>query len=112
MAPSKYITLVSAEGYEYVLPREACHASRMLKTSVDPDKNFKENLETVVNLPEMNAVVLEKVVEYLLYWYRYQDKDDVPDMDIPVDMCLELLTAADYLQMDSEHMPQPSSKRS
>lgn len=33
-------------------------------------------------------------------------------MEIPVDMCLELLTAADYLQMDSEHMPQPSSKRS
>ncbi|KAK7707514.1 elongin C [Diaporthe eres] len=83
----------------------------MLRTSVDPDKHFKENRETVVNLPEMSAVVLEKVVEYLLYWYRYQDKEDVPDMEIPVDMCLELLTAADYLQMDSEHMLQPSSKR-
>lgn len=58
-----------------------------------------------------SAVVLEKVAEYLLYWYRYQDKEDVPDMEIPVDMCLELLTAADYLQMDSEHMLQPSSKR-
>lgn len=57
MAPSKYITLVSAEGYEYVLPREACHASQMLRTSVDPDKHFKENRETVVNLPEMRLVV-------------------------------------------------------
>jgi hypothetical protein len=56
MAPSKYITLVSAEGYEYVLPREACHASQMLRTSVDPDKHFKENRETVVNLPEMRLV--------------------------------------------------------
>lgn len=56
MAPSKYITLVSAEGYEYVLPREACHASQMLRTSVDPDKHFRENRETVVNLPEMRLV--------------------------------------------------------
>lgn len=58
MAPSKYITLVSAEGYEYVLPREACHASQMLRTSVDPDKHFRENRETVVNLPEMRLVKL------------------------------------------------------
>lgn len=57
MAPSKYITLVSAEGFEYVLPREACHASQMLRTSVDPDKHFKENRETVVNLPEMRLVI-------------------------------------------------------
>lgn len=56
MAPSKYITLVSAEGFEYVLPREACHASQMLRTSVDPDKHFKENRETVVTLPEMRLV--------------------------------------------------------
>lgn len=56
MAPSKYITLVSAEGFEYVLPREACQASQMLRTSVDPDKHFKENRETVVNLPEMRLV--------------------------------------------------------
>lgn len=56
MAPSKYVTLVSAEGFEYVLPREACHASQMLRTSVDPDKHFKENRETVVNLPEMRLV--------------------------------------------------------
>lgn len=31
-------------------------------------------------------------------------------MDIPVDMCLELLTAADYLQLDSE-MPASSTRR-
>lgn len=46
--------------------------------------------------------MLEKVTEYLLYWYRYQDKEDVPDMDIPIHMCLELLEAADFLGIDSE----------
>lgn len=46
--------------------------------------------------------VLEKVAEYLIYWHRYQDKEDVPDMEIPVHMCLELLVAADYLGIDSK----------
>lgn len=49
-----------------------------------------------------SSMVLEKVAEYLIYWYRYKDQEDVPDFDIPVELCLEILEAADYLQMDSE----------
>lgn len=45
-------------------------------------------------------MVLEKVAEYLIYWYRYKDQDDIPDFDIPVELCLEILEAADYLRMD------------
>lgn len=53
-------------------------------------------------------MVLEKVAEYLIYWYRYKDQEDVPDMDIPVELCLEILEAADYLQMDSKsRCPKP-----
>ncbi len=47
-----------------------------------------------------SAMVLDKVVEYFHYWYRYRNSDDVPDMDIPVEICLELLAAADYLGLD------------
>jgi hypothetical protein len=50
-----------------------------------------------------SGVVLEKVVEYMQYWYSYKDQEDVPDMDIPVDICLEVLQAADYLGMDSKY---------
>lgn len=55
--------------------------------------------------------VLEKVCEYLLYWFRYQDKEDVPDMDIPVHMCLELLTAADFLGIDCKFLATPGISR-
>jgi transcription elongation factor B subunit 1 len=41
------------------------------------------------------------VVEYFHYWYRYRDKEDVPDMEIPVEMCLELLQAADFFNLDA-----------
>lgn len=47
-----------------------------------------------------SAVVLDKVVEYFHYWYQYRNSEDVPDMDIPVEICLELLAAADYLGLD------------
>lgn len=52
-------------------------------------------------------MVLEKVAEYLIYWYRYKDQDDVPDMDIPVHLCLEILQAADYLQLDGKSWTAP-----
>jgi transcription elongation factor B subunit 1 len=40
---------------------------------------------------------MEKVCEYLYYHYKYRDAASVPDMDIPPELCLELLMAADYL---------------
>lgn len=41
--------------------------------------------------------MLEKVCEYLYYNQKYAESKDVPDMEIPPELCLELLIAADYL---------------
>lgn len=41
--------------------------------------------------------MLEKVCEYLYYNEKHKDAKDVADMDIPPELCLELLMAADYL---------------
>jgi hypothetical protein len=42
-------------------------------------------------------MVLEKVCEYLYYHEKHKNSREVPDMDIPPELCLELLLAADYL---------------
>lgn len=42
--------------------------------------------------------MLEKVCEYFYYNKKFEHAKDVPDMDIPPELCLELLMAADYLQ--------------
>lgn len=47
----------------------------------------------------VSGVVLDKVVEYLYYHQKYADSKDVPDMEIPPELCLELLYAADYLNL-------------
>lgn len=44
-----------------------------------------------------SGIVLEKICEYLYYNEKHQNMKDVPDMEIPPELCLELLMAADYL---------------
>ncbi|KAK7417687.1 elongin C [Neonectria magnoliae] len=132
--PSKYITLVSADGFEFVVLREAALVSPIIKGMLDVRKwsaaveaaaavvwtkpgghleptqltqstgQFAEAKDARCVFQEMSAMVLDKVVEYFHYWYRYQNSEDVPDMDIPVELCLELLAAADYLGLDQANM--------
>jgi len=42
-------------------------------------------------------MVLEKVCEYFYYNEKNRDSTGVADLDIPPELCLELLMAADYL---------------
>jgi transcription elongation factor B subunit 1 len=48
-------------------------------------------------LPLRSGIVLEKVCEYFMYNEKHKDQANVPDMEIPAELCLELLMAADYL---------------
>ncbi|KAJ6781267.1 hypothetical protein PWT90_09201 [Aphanocladium album] len=127
--PSKYVTLVSGDGFEFVVLREATMISPIIKGMLEPRngipsvrwrvlRDFQLHLNRLfecvphrVRLPlraksveltwsANSAVVLDKVVEYFHYWYRYRNSEDVPDMDIPVEICLEVLAAADYLGLD------------
>lgn len=44
-----------------------------------------------------SGVIVEKICEYLCYNEKHKDQVNVPDMDIPPELCLELLMAADFL---------------
>ncbi|KAJ4306742.1 elongin C [Collariella sp. IMI 366227] len=100
MADSKYITLVSADSLEFVVLREASLVSPTIKGMLR--SQFSEAQTGRCTFPEISGVVLEKVVEYFHYWYRNRDREDVPDMEIPVELCLELLMAADFLNLDAK----------
>ncbi|KOS23262.1 Elongin-C [Escovopsis weberi] len=97
---SKYITLASGDGFEFVVLREAALVSPIIKNMLDLKSQFVEAKGARCVFKEMSGQVLDKVVEYFHYWYRYRSSEDVPDMDIPVEICLELLAAADYLGLD------------
>lgn len=42
-APSKYITLVSGDGFEFVVLREAAMVSPIIKGMLDPRSSFAES---------------------------------------------------------------------
>ncbi|KAI2632166.1 POZ domain-containing protein [Hypoxylon sp. NC1633] len=100
--PSKYITLVSSDGFEFVVLREAAILSPAIKSMVDPKSQFSEAKTGRCVFEEISGNVLEVVVDYFHYWYQNRDKEDVPDMEIPKELCLELLMAADYLGLDQQ----------
>ncbi|KAK0740752.1 BTB/POZ protein [Schizothecium vesticola] len=97
---SKYVTLISADGFEFVVLREATLISPTIKGMLRSP--FAESKTGRCEFPEINADVLDKVVEYFLYWHKNVDKPNVPDMDIPPEICLQLLQAADFLGLDKQ----------
>ncbi|CAG7948033.1 unnamed protein product [Penicillium salamii] len=94
---SEYVTLISHDDYEFIIPRSAACISGTIRRMLDPSSKFSEGLTGRCKLDDMSGVVLEKVCEYFCYHEKYKDQTNVPDMDIPPELCLELLMAADYL---------------
>ncbi|KAF2088737.1 putative transcriptional elongation regulator Elc1/Elongin C [Saccharata proteae CBS 121410] len=94
---SDYVTLVSSDGFEFKVQRSAALTSGAIRRMLDPTSNFSEALTDRCVLETINGVVLEKVCEYFYYHEKHKEAKDVPDMDIPPELCLELLMAADFL---------------
>jgi len=94
-ASSEWVTLVSNDGFQFHIRRSAACISGTLRRMLDVQ--MREAQTGICELQNINGVVLSKVVEYFYYNEKYKDATSVPDMDIPSELCLELLMAADYL---------------
>ncbi|BCS20425.1 elongin C [Aspergillus puulaauensis] len=92
-----YVTLVSGDGFEYIIPRNTACVSGTIRRMLDPSSKFAEALSGRCVFENLSGIVLEKVCEYLCYNEKNKNQTNVPDMDIPPELCLELLMAADYL---------------
>ncbi|QLG71792.1 hypothetical protein HG535_0C01410 [Zygotorulaspora mrakii] len=94
------IILISSQNEEVQISREAALISSTLKAMLE---NPFEKENPHIELHNMDTQVLKKVVEYLEYHLEYQEVDesreDISDFEIPTEMALELLLAADYLNV-------------
>ncbi|KAI4103200.1 MAG: hypothetical protein L6R37_003955 [Teloschistes peruensis] len=121
--PSEYVTLISNDGFEYVILREAACVAGTIKKMLDPKSNFIEASTGRCVISQYPGIVLEKVCEYLYYNLKYRDigttdadananaegkassgggggkGEGIPDMDIPPLLCMELLMAADFFDV-------------
>ncbi|KAF2483161.1 putative transcriptional elongation regulator Elc1/Elongin C [Neohortaea acidophila] len=94
-----YVTLVSSDGFSFVVQRSCACISGAIKRMLDPAYGFTESRTNTCRFENMSGAVLEKVCEYFYYKEKYQDAKDAPDMDFPLELALELLIAADYLDV-------------
>ncbi|KAJ1963721.1 elongin C [Dipsacomyces acuminosporus] len=89
------------DGYSFILDKVIAEQSSTIKNMLDMSTGgFTEALTNEITFPEIKGQILEKVCQYLFYKYRYADEgssERVPDFDFDVEMSLELLMAADYL---------------
>ncbi|KAH0605465.1 uncharacterized protein H6S33_004687 [Morchella sextelata] len=91
------VVLISNDGFRFVVRKSAAMSSPAIKSMLDKRSNFAEARENKIVFQNMSAVILEKVCEYFYYNEKYRDAKDVPDMEIPPELALELLMVADFL---------------
>mmetsp|Transcript_24582 Transcript_24582/g.49826 ORF Transcript_24582/g.49826 Transcript_24582/m.49826 type:complete len:101 (-) Transcript_24582:412-714(-) len=92
-----YVTLISAEGFEFVIERRCALMSGTIKAMLTGPAHFSESKENTVTFPEISTRILEKVVEYFHYKVRWSHSSEVPEFKIEPEIALELLMAANFL---------------
>lgn len=93
----EYVTLVSADNHKFVVLKDVALISSVLRNT----QGFEEGKTGRITL-DMEADILECVVEYLYYNYKYKEQaesGDIPEFNIPTHLALELLVKADYLDI-------------
>lgn len=93
------VKLVSSTGDIRTVPLDIAKQSPTLKRMLE--SGFAESQGTI-RLEEFDTAILEKVIEYMEYAYQYKDVTDeteVPEFDVSPEISLDLLLAADYLNI-------------
>ena len=83
--------------FQFIVEREiAISGSETIKAMLDG--GFREAEEGLVRFPDIQGMILEKVVKYLLYKFKHsKSTGKLPEFDIEPEIALELLVAANYL---------------
>lgn len=92
---SNIIKLKSAEGHEFFVDRRCAMVSGTIKAMLSGQ--FAES-RGEISFPEIPAIVLEKLIQYLYYKVRYTNSSQrIPEFVIEPEIALELLLASGYL---------------
>ncbi|OHT06201.1 Skp1 family, tetramerization domain containing protein [Tritrichomonas foetus] len=96
--PMDALTLVSNDGYEFVIDKQTAMISLTIRNMLYGGANFEESETKIIRLP-IRAIILERIIEYWHYRSQYSDHlDQLPKFDIDPKMAIELLQGAEYLQ--------------
>eukprot|EP01083_Nonionella_stella_P292192 993864_1 len=93
-----YVKVVSGDGMEFFIEREvAINGSITMKAMLEG--NYRESEDNVIRFPEIEGLILEKVIQYLHYKkHHMKSTGKIPEFKIEPEIALELLMASNYLQ--------------
>ncbi|CAG8529041.1 18490_t:CDS:2 [Acaulospora morrowiae] len=96
-SPPQYVKLISSDGFEFIIQREAAIISGTIGNMLSRPGQFLESERNQIRFRDINAVILEKVCQYLYYKLRYTNSvTEIPHFNIDPILSLELLMAADF----------------
>src|SRR5574343_10743 len=98
------IKITVAEGEVFYIEKRYADMSNNIKAGLGC--NSMESLNKEFNFPDIQAKIMEKVIQYLHFKFKYQRLLDsklikvsqLPKFDIDPEMALDVLIAASYLQ--------------
>ncbi|PIA54555.1 hypothetical protein AQUCO_00900844v1 [Aquilegia coerulea] len=61
------VKLISAEGFEFVIDKNAAMVSQTIRNMLTSPGSFSETQHGVVRFPEISTPILEKICQYF-YW--------------------------------------------
>mmetsp|Transcript_61660 Transcript_61660/g.123608 ORF Transcript_61660/g.123608 Transcript_61660/m.123608 type:complete len:114 (-) Transcript_61660:102-443(-) len=94
-----YLKLVSADGHHFYLDRRIAYECDTFRKMVEQDP-AKDGQTKEIQLPKVTGKLLEKVIEYLYYKYKFTDsKVAIPEFPIDDDVVLDLLLVANDLNL-------------
>ncbi|WCJ20447.1 Elongin-C [Euphorbia peplus] len=90
------VKLISAEGFEFVIDKEAAMVSQTIRNMLTSPGGFSEREHGEVTFPEISTTILEKICQYF-YWSLQYAKGKETEFPIEPELTLELMMAANYL---------------
>ncbi|ONK76873.1 uncharacterized protein A4U43_C02F740 [Asparagus officinalis] len=96
MKKEETVKLISAEGFEFVVSKEAAMVSQTIRNMLTSPGGFAEAQHGEVTFPEITAPILEKICQYF-YWSLQFASGKETEFHIEPELTLELMMAANYL---------------
>ncbi|CAH1420290.1 uncharacterized protein LOC111907254 [Lactuca sativa] len=90
------VKLISAEGFEFVIDKNAAMVSQTIRNMLTSPGDFAETEHQEVTFPEISTTILEKICQYF-YWSLQYASGKETEFHIEPELTLELMMAANYL---------------
>ncbi|ORZ03406.1 BTB/POZ protein [Syncephalastrum racemosum] len=94
-----HVKLISSDGFEFIIHREAALKSGTIKNMIEGAAQFQESVTKEIPFRDIKGVILDVVCRYLYYKWQYENSvTEIPEFKVDSELILETLMTADFLE--------------